>query len=1046
MTSRAASLSEMLATADGYRKAGRLAQADELCREILKVKPDHPNTLHLRALIARDVGDKTRAIDLVRRAIAADARDPLLLYSLAELCRRAGRLDEALEANRQALSLEPQSPRAITSLGSTHAARGQYQEAISHLRHAIAIAPDYAMAHFNLGHAFHALGELGEALKSKDEAVRLDPHFLDGFGSRGITLQEMGRFDEAEADWKHVLALNPNHADAQTNLALSELRRGRFLEGFPRYEWRWRSKDAAPRPGLPTPWQGEDPAGKRFLIHAEQGFGDTLQFCRYLPQLRDRGARLVLLLPSPLLPLIANSMPWLELSHGPRPPSDIQSTLLSLPHLLKTTLDTIPATIPYIHAPAQAISRLGAVIGQGAELKIGLAWAGNPKHSLDKDRSLPFAALAPILAVEGVRFFSLQIGEAARDASNGIIDLSPELPDFAQTAGAIANLDLVICVDTAVAHLAGAMGKRVFIMLPFLADWRWLREREDSPWYPTAHLFRQKTHGDWRPVANDIAKALEALVEARGRRQSREKAAEGPGTKIGAPSTSPNLPGETLSLSDLLAIADEHRKAGRLSKADELCRQILEAKPLHPDTLHLRARIAQDAGDRPAAVAFMRQAIATNSRDPFFYCGLADMFRAAGLLDEALAASQRGLALHPHSPQALYGVGTMLCARGEYPEAIDVLRQVIELAPKASAAHMNLAHAFHKLARFDHAETHWKQALVVDPSHAEAHRNLGMCYLLRGNLTQGFSHYQWRFRIQDGPPRPKLLTPWDGGDPRGKRMLVHAEQGYGDTLQFCRYLPILRDAGARLVLNVPRSLRSLMAHSMSWLELQTDHPPSTDFQTTLPSLPHLLKTTLEIIPAPIPYIHAPPQAISRFAGMIGRRAELKVGLVWAGNPEHLRDRDRSLVLSALAPILAIEGARFFGLQIGAAAQDVSTRDVSTGIIDLAPELTDFAQTAGAIANLDLVISVDTAVAHLAGAMGKPVWIMLPFVPDWRWLLERQDSPWYPTARLFRQRARGDWEPVVKELAEAVAGLAQATAARHDMRPRLDKQAVSEGRG
>ncbi len=1023
-------MSEALAIAESDRLAGRLEEADRLCRRLLAQRPDHPIALHIQALTAHDAGDKTRAIALVRQAIAADGRDPHLYYSLAELCRRARRLDEALEASRHVLALEPQSPRAFTSLGTTHAALGQYEEAFTHLRRALAIAPHYALAHFNLGNVFHALGNFAEALKAKDEAVRLDPNFPDAFCSRGITLHEMGRFDEAEADWRHVLASNPDHADAHTNLALSELRRGRFLEGFPRYEWRWRSKDAAPRPDLPTPWKGEDPAGKRFLIHAEQGFGDTLQFCRYLPQLHARGAKLMLLVPPPLLPLIANSMPWLELSYGPRPPSDIQSTLLSLPHLLKTTLDTIPAPIPYIHAPSQAIARLGAGIGEGAELKVGLAWAGNPKHSLDMVRSLAFAALAPILAVKGVRFFSLQIGEAARDASKDLTDLSPELTDFAQTAGAIANLDLVICADTAVAHLAGAMGKRVFIMLPFRADWRWFREREDSPWYPTARLFRQKTHGDWRPVVGDIAKALEALVEARGRRQAREKAAEGPGPKIGATSTSVNLPGETLSLSDLLAIADEDRKAGRLAKADELCRRILAAKALHPETLLLRARIARDAGDRPAAVAFMRQAIATDSRDPFFYCSLAEMFRAAGLLDEALAASRRGLAVQPHSPQALYGVGTMLCARGEYQEAIDVLRQVIALAPEASAAHMNLAHAFHKLASLDHAETHWKQALALDPSHAEAHRNLGMCYLLRGNFTQGFSHYQWRFQIQDGPARPKLLTPWDGGDPKGKRMLIHAEQGYGDTIQFCRYLPILREAGARLVLNLPRSLRSLMAHSMPWLELQGDQPPSTDFQSTLPSLPHLLRTTLETIPAPTPYVQAPPQAVSRFGALIGQGAGLKVGLVWAGNPEHPRDRDRSLAFAKLAPMLAVEGVRFFSLQAGAAA-----REASAPVTDLSPELTDFAQTAGAIANLDLVISVDTAVAHLAGAMGKRVFILLSFVPDWRWLLEREDSPWYPTARLFRQRARDDWGPVVKEIAAALVGLTQGVV-RADMRQRL----------
>ena len=216
--------------------------------------------------------------------------------------------------------------------------------------------------------------------------------------------------------------------------------------------------------------------------------------------------------------------------------------------------------------------------------------------------------------------------------------------------------------------------------------------------------------------------------------------------------------------------------------------------------------------------------------------------------------------------------------------------------------------------------------------------------------------------------------------------------------------------------------------------------PQPIFKPRLPSLPHLLKTTLEIIPAPIPYIHAPPPSDFPLRRDNRARAELKVGLVWAGNREHLRDRDRSLALSALAPILAIEGVRFFSLQVGAA-----THEASPAVTDISPELTDFAQTAGAIANLDLVISVDTAVAHRR-AHGQARLRPLPLVPDWRWLLEREDSPWYPTARLFRQRARGDWEPVMREIAEGLAMLAQAAAARHALRLRLHKQAVSEGRG
>ena len=518
MTTRAVSLSEILAAADRCRKAGRLAQADELCLKILEARPEHPSALHLRALIAHDAGDYKKAIDLVRRAIAARPGDPLFFYSLAEFCRRAGGLDDALEANRQALALQPTSPRAFTSAGSTYAARGQFEEAISYLRRAIELTPNYALAHFNLGYVFHVLGDFAKALASKDEAVRLDPNFPDAWSSRGITFHEMGQFDQAEADWKRALALNPHHADAHTNLALSELRRGRFLEGFTRYEWRWQSKDAAKRPDLRNPWKGDDPAGRRLLIHAEQGFGDTLQFCRYLPLLRDRGARLSLLIPRSLSSLIAHSMPWLELSNGTGPASDIQATLLSLPYLMKTSVHTIPGAVPYIQAPPQAISRLQMVIRQGAELKVGLVWAGSPKHSLDKDRSLPFAALAPIFAISSVRFFSLQIGPPLPEPSSAIVELAPELTDFAQTAGAIANLDLVISVDTAVAHLAGAMGKPVWIMLPFVSDWRWLLDREDSPWYPTARLFRQRARGNWGPVISEVADALASLAEATSHR------------------------------------------------------------------------------------------------------------------------------------------------------------------------------------------------------------------------------------------------------------------------------------------------------------------------------------------------------------------------------------------------------------------------------------------------------------------------------------------------------------------------------------------------
>jgi tetratricopeptide (TPR) repeat protein len=542
---------ETLAMADEHRKAGRFDEADQLCREILKLNSARPRAFYLRARIAQDAGNRPAAIEFMRQAITANGHDVQLLCDLAEMFIVAGLLDEALAASRRALALEPRSPKALNALGTTFCARGDNEEAIFPLRRVIALAPDFVAAHMNLGLALRALGRLDDALEATNEAIRLSPNFPNAFYNRGAIHQEMGRLAEAKDDWKRTLVLNPAHkdaranlccvdgltlyyeqgqfddaeshwkqaialrptdADAHTNLAFSYLLRGKLAEGFSHYEWRSSRKDIKHPPQLAPPWEGDDPSGKRLLIHTEQGLGDTIQFCRYLAILHERGAKLVLRAPRSLRSLIAHSMPWLDVQSDPKPPFDIQARLLSLPHLLKTTPETIPAPIPYLHAPPQAISRLGTVIGEADGLKIGLIWRGSPTHFRDSDRSVAFAALAPILAVKGVRFFSLQLGAAAREASASLTDLALELTDFAQTAGAIANLDLVISVDTAVAHLAGAMGKRVWIMLPFVPDWRWLLEREDSPWYPTARLFRQKTRGDWGPVVGEIAEGLAMLA------------------------------------------------------------------------------------------------------------------------------------------------------------------------------------------------------------------------------------------------------------------------------------------------------------------------------------------------------------------------------------------------------------------------------------------------------------------------------------------------------------------------------------------------------
>ena len=509
-------LPQAFALAEQHRQAGRFQAAEELCREILIAVPGHAETLHLLGVIAHQAGKPAVAIEFVRQAIASDGRVPLYHCNLGEMCRLAGRLDEALAAGRQAVALRPDFPEALNNLGIAHYDRGEFGEAVAQYRRAIELVPSYAEAHSNLGNALRALRRLDEAITAYTRALELKPAFADAFSNRALTYHLLARFDEAVADFRRAIAIQPLHGNAHSGLAMNCLLRGRFSEGLVEYEWRWRSSELPSRPPMPTPWKGEDPRAKRLLVHCEQGLGDTLHFCRYLPLLRERGAKVVLHVQKTLRSLIADAMPWLEVvPEGEAvPATDMQCALLSLPHLLGTTLDTIPATIPYLHANEKIVSRFAAMLGQEAKLKVGIVWAGSAKHLNDVDRTIALSTLSPILMVKGVRFFSLQIGARPGDRlADPVTDLAPMLTDFAHTAGALAALDLLISVDTAPVHLAGAMGKPVWVLLPFVPDWRWLLEREDSPWYPTLWLFRQQTRGDWRAPVEAVAKTLNDLVQ-----------------------------------------------------------------------------------------------------------------------------------------------------------------------------------------------------------------------------------------------------------------------------------------------------------------------------------------------------------------------------------------------------------------------------------------------------------------------------------------------------------------------------------------------------
>jgi tetratricopeptide (TPR) repeat protein len=479
-----------------------------------------PEALNDQGVRLAALGRADEAIACYRQALALRPDYPLALNNLGLALREHRRLDEALAAHRRAVALEPGYADGHNGLAAALAAAGQPRAAIDHYRRALALDSSHVDALANLGRLLCHAGRLDEALALQHRATALRPGDAEIWNNLGITLQERNEGPAASECFRQALALSPDHAGAHVNLGMALLAAGRLAEGSAEYEWRWRSERGARLPAIDAPlWDGRPLGSGTLLLWAEQGYGDTIQFIRYAPLLRAQASRVLLVCPAPLLPLM-RSAPGLDavLAAEAAPPAvDAYVPLLGLPHRLGTRLETIPAAIPYLAAERRRIAALKPLLA-GGRPRIGLVWRGNPKHPNDRRRSLSLSLLRPLLSLRGARYFSLQLGPAARELAvpalaGRILDLSSALGDFADTAALVEELDLVITVDTAVAHLAGALGRPCWLLLPFSAEWRWLKEREDSPWYPTLRLFRQEKPGAWPGV---IAQVVEALAQRFG--------------------------------------------------------------------------------------------------------------------------------------------------------------------------------------------------------------------------------------------------------------------------------------------------------------------------------------------------------------------------------------------------------------------------------------------------------------------------------------------------------------------------------------------------
>jgi hypothetical protein len=399
---------------------------------------------------------------------------------------------------------------------------------------------------------------------------------------------------------------------------------------------------------------------------------------------------------------------------------------------------------------------------------------------------------------------------------------------------------------------------------------------------------------------------------------------------------------------------------------------------------------------------------------------LAAVFEDQGRLEEAADGLQRLLRMKPDYVQALSNLGSVLKKLGRLTEARRCLEKALELKPDFSEAHNNLGAVLEQMGCWEGAASRYQTALRWQPDLVEAHMNLSMLWLLTGEFERGWKEHEWRWKKKGTAPRACGRPLWDGAPLEGRTILLQAEQGLGDTLQFIRYAAVVKQHGGRVVFECPARLAPLLrtVPGVDRLIDPGDPPPQCDVYAPLLSLPRILRTTLASIPCQVPYLAVDGGLVEAWRTRIGECAgRRKIGLVWGGNPSNKNDRNRSVPLRQFAPLAIAPRLALFSLQRGPQAAELRSAPPGLEIADLEESAGQVTDTAAAILCLDLVITVDTMAAHLAGALGRPVWLLLPFAPDYRWLLGREDSPWYPTMRLFRQPSPGDWLAVIRRVVE-----------------------------
>ena len=1004
--------------ADIYRRLDRRAEALDICDRFVSLMADRPEPWECLGMTRLHFKEEDAAIEALNRAAEVAPENATCQYELGLAYSQAKRPKEAKESYTKAIALKPDYAEAFNNLGIVNQEMEQweeadralreavrlrptnasaynnlaialseqrkYKESIEYFHRAIALDPDYMVAWNNLANSLRSIGDNQGALDILNRVVQRRPDYAEAYNNLALVQIQMCQITEAMQSFNRALLLRPSYPECRVNRGMKYLLSGDLERGWADYEWRWNTKHLRGRKFKGQKWDGSTLDGKRILLGCEQGLGDTFQFIRYATELKRRGATTIFEGQQELRQILARTRGIDEfVPRGERLPRfDIYAPLLSLPGLMETTLESIPAAVPYIHPDPDIVARWKPrVQSLGGTIRVGIVWQGNPRFGSDGRRSTKLMHFKAISEIPGVKLVALQRGFGSEQVQTVPFEVTTftgideQIDGFLRTAAILQNLDLIIAVDTGVAHLAGAMGLPVWVMIAYANDWRWLTERDDTPWYPTMRLFRQRNPDDWEELFERLTAAL------------RDRIAE------------PSYTSRSIS--------DDAKKQyeAKLREASECSKR----------------------GDLTAARVQLEQASAICPSDWQAYHDLAITHAKRREFDIAIGLFRRAIALAPSKPMAYGNLGLALYDNGQTEEAVTQLRAAIRLGGGIANVHNNLGLALFKLGELPAAESSFLSALRLKSDYAAAHYNLAKLLLVEEKFEHGWLEYEWRAIASNEKERHFRAPRWAGESVKGKTVLLYCDNDMDATLAFVRFAGSLKDGGARLLLECPPPLVEILSKYSCFDEvLPFGQPhPKYDVHSSLQSLPGILRVDASSLQRGLPCLAPQVEKVERWRNELSPVVGLKIGLFSHAETTSGRDGFAKWLLRKLSDIGGVtfvttrHEAPHNGKRIKQHDRVVEFDIVGSGNERLVELL-------AVLPHLDLLICPDDIVAHMAGAMKIPATIFVSAANLSPWFSSATRTKWYPTLNVVRQGRGDNWKSAISEISEQLHDLARST--------------------